>query len=86
MPDGPTRFWMCFVEGGQTPPRVRHATINDAAHEAARLAEATGKTVYVMGAAYRIARGPVESVYLMPVSPDTLSSVNLFAAVAKEEA
>lgn len=43
------KFYMCFVEGGNTPA-YKHTTLESATTEAKRLADVTGKEVYILEA------------------------------------
>lgn len=44
-----SKFWMVYVESGDTP-KVKHLTRQSAKEEAARLANKTGKVVYILEA------------------------------------
>jgi len=57
------KFWMCYVIGGSTPS-VGHNSYSKALKEAERLANATGKTTYVMQATDRFEKSVVNRTKL----------------------
>ena len=46
---GKEKFYMCYVEGGNSPT-YKHHSLESATTEAKRLADVTGKEVYILEA------------------------------------